>query len=440
MSILHNPGNIIAERYQIIQVLGQGGMGITYAAKDWQTSQIVALKALSIHRIKDWKVLELFEREAKILANLNHLNIPQYLDYFQIETESNYSFYIVQQLAPGQSLFDLINQGWKPSIEEVQFIASQILETLVYLQQLNPFIIHRDIKPQNIILQENGKIFLVDFGAVQHIYQDTVTGGSTIVGTFGYMAPEQFRGQAGLSTDLYGLGTTLLFLLTEKSPADLPQYKLKINLQSIIKLPNSFADWLERMIEPNYKLRFNSAEEALSFLYGEKSIPPLIPVNKRPQNCAVELVKVGNKLTVKTTIPLPIKLFYCYCLIFGFIVYAGLCNFWIPIFLSIPSIIHPLLSQILLLVTQFIFNYYIFVITSYLCRSKLIVNKHTLKASFEERNLPLTKYRYSYCLIQNKLGKFKFNVKFGLFLSHEEKIWLVHEIRSFLDTLNPNNK
>ncbi|MEH1898774.1 MAG: serine/threonine-protein kinase [Nostoc sp.] len=169
-------------------------MGITYAAEDLQTNQPVALKVLSFHHIKDWKMLELFEREAKIVANLNYPGIPQYLNYFQIETDGDRTFYLVQELAAGQSLFELVNQGWKPSVEEVQVIATQVLEILVYLQHLTPPVIHRDIKPQNLIRHDNGQIFLVDFGAVQDTYHNTVTGGSTVVGTFGYMAPEQFRG------------------------------------------------------------------------------------------------------------------------------------------------------------------------------------------------------------------------------------------------------
>jgi len=96
----------------------------------------------------------------------------------------------------------------------------------------------------------------VDFGAVQDTYQNTVTGGSTVVGTYGYMAPEQFRGQAVLSTDLYGLGTTLLFLLTQQSPADLPQRKLKIDFRSHVNISSDFADWLKKTIEPIMEDRF----------------------------------------------------------------------------------------------------------------------------------------------------------------------------------------
>ena len=100
----HHQNNIIAQRYEIISTLGEGGSGITYLAQDLQNSNNVALKALSLHRMTDWKAMELFEREAKILAQINHPAIPQYLEYFDTETDGEKYFYIAQQLAPGKSL------------------------------------------------------------------------------------------------------------------------------------------------------------------------------------------------------------------------------------------------------------------------------------------------------------------------------------------------
>lgn len=206
MKLFHHPGEIIAQRYEIVRVLGQGGIGVTYAAIDLQSNQQVALKALSLRRLNDFKVLDLFEREARTLEQLNHPAIPRYLNYFQIDQSDNRSFYLVQQLAEGQTLTTLVETGWRPTEAEVKQIAIQILTILVYLQELTPPVIHRDIKPQNIVYREDGQVVLVDFGAVQDTYHNTMTGGSTVVGTYGYMAPEQFRGQAVLSTDLYGVG------------------------------------------------------------------------------------------------------------------------------------------------------------------------------------------------------------------------------------------
>lgn len=272
MELLHESGEIIAQRYRIVGQLGQGGSGTTYLAEDLRHSQRVALKALSLQRMTDWKMMELFEREARVLAKLDHPAIPRYLEYFHIDTPQNRSFYIAQQLAEGQSLAMLVQNGWRANETIVRRIAKQILEILVYLHELTPPVIHRDIKPQNIIWHTDGQVFLVDFGAVQDTYYNTFMRGSTVVGTYGYMAPEQFRGQAVPTTDLYGLGATLLFLLTHRSPADLPTDRLKIDFRSHVQISQEFADWLEKMLEPDVEDRFGSAKEALAVLRGKQIV------------------------------------------------------------------------------------------------------------------------------------------------------------------------
>jgi eukaryotic-like serine/threonine-protein kinase len=307
MSFIHQSGDIIGDRYIISHQLGQGGNAITYAAKDIPTQEEVAIKILSLKELDSWKKVELFEREAKILQQLEHSAIPKYIDYFQIETKSNNFFYIVQQLAPGKSLATLIESGWQPDETTIKQIAEQILEILIYIQQLMPPVIHRDIKPQNIIRDDDGKIFLVDFGAVQDTYHHTAMG-STVVGTYGYMAPEQFRGQAFLATDLYGLGTTLLFLLTGQSPADLPEKKLKIDFRNSVKIASEFADWIDKLIEPSHEERLPSAEVALAVLQGEESLGSYI-TQKRPKYTAVSLTKTKDQLTVI----IPPALFYKRC-------------------------------------------------------------------------------------------------------------------------------
>ncbi|MDJ0704074.1 MAG: serine/threonine-protein kinase [Leptolyngbyaceae cyanobacterium MO_188.B28] len=256
-------GSIIKARYRILGILGRGGSGITYKAEDSFTSRHVAVKELSLKGLSNWKKLELFEREAKVLASLNHPAIPDYIDYFQIDVEDNRFFYIVQELAKGRSLEDWSATGKRFSEAEIRRIAIEILQALQYLHELNPPIIHRDIKPQNIILGKDDRIFLVDFGAVQTVYRNTMAFGSTVVGSYGYMAPEQFRGQAFPNTDLYGLGTTLLNLLSHQNPGDLPQHRLKIDFRPYIKVSDEFADWLEGLLEPLAEDRFDSVATAL---------------------------------------------------------------------------------------------------------------------------------------------------------------------------------
>ncbi len=276
-------------------------LGLLIKLKILQTHANLALKELSLRRITNWKALELFEREAQILSQLNHPAIPKYLDYVQIDTPTDRYFYLAQELAPGKSLATLVEKNWHPTEVEIKQIATQILEVLNYLHQLIPPVIHRDIKPQNIIRCDDGQIFLVDFGAVTDTYRQTIMGGSTVVGTYGYMAPEQFRGQAFPGTDLYGLGATLIFLLTHRSLTDLPQQRLKVNFRSQVHISKDFAEWLEKIIEPMIEDRFASAAEALAFLRGDRvQIYPLTK-RKKPSGSRIVITQARNRLAV--TIP-----------------------------------------------------------------------------------------------------------------------------------------
>jgi eukaryotic-like serine/threonine-protein kinase len=264
--------NTIDNRYQIINLLGEGGSGKTFQAIDTLTQQPVAIKILSLRRAQDWKTIELFEREAKILAQLNHPQIPKYLDFFRAKIDREDTFCIVQEIAPGRSLWEWMNNGYQFTQIEVRAIAIQVLEVTNYLQSFSPPIIHRDLKPQNILMTEAGTISLVDFGAVRDTYHLTITGGSTIVGTYGYMAPEQFVGRAVLATDLYGLGATLVYLLTGTDPGELPQTQMKIDFRDRVQVTEDFGRWLERLLEPIPEDRFTNAEIALRALNGKLSL------------------------------------------------------------------------------------------------------------------------------------------------------------------------
>ncbi len=262
----HRKGEIIDGRYRILGLLGEGNSGTTHRAQRIKDGVIVALKEVSLQGSQSWKLIELFEREVAMLKQLNHPAIPRYIDSFVVDSNQDRLYYLAQTLAEGRTLTAWIESGWRCTEAGAQAVALQLLDVLNYLQRCDPHIIHRDIKPLNIIRREDGKIFLVDFGAVGHTYHNTFMRGSTVVGTFGYMAPEQFRGQACTATDLYSLGATLLYLLTRRSPADLPAQQLKVDFRSKVLLSDGFADWLGQLIEPSLRHRFASANVALTTL------------------------------------------------------------------------------------------------------------------------------------------------------------------------------
>ena len=455
MEALHQPEEIIAQKYRIIKILGEGGVGITYEVEDLDSGNKIALKSLSMRRMADWKKMELFEREARILSQLNHPNIPRYLDYFQVDTPQDRSFYIAQQLAPGQSLANLVENGWYPDKIQIRNIATQILEILIYLYQLTPPVIHRDIKPQNLILDKNEQLFLVDFGAVQDTYHHTITGGSTVVGTFGYMAPEQFRGQAVLSTDLYGLATTILFLLTHKSPSELPQRQLKLNFRPYVDIDKDFADWLEKMLEPEIEDRFSSAKEALAVLQGEQVLIKAPAKLYKPKYSNIKLTKNSQNLVLK--IP-PIWLRSEHGKFFALItfIWNGLLFFLIWMLVDLSLFIQPsnlILFGVFATIGLWMFSSFIYASLSstkleidqqyFRLQKWLLGMSYQKNKGYTENINQLKLSRIPFFLFEIKITVFILRAKwrkisFGSFLTEREKEWLITEIRDFLKKTTTN--
>jgi len=261
--ILHNS-------YQLKELLGQNTGRQTWLAEDitCETKQRVIVKLLAINPQTNWQDLKLFEREAQVLENLNHSRIPKYYDYFSLNEQEGFGlprFGLVQDYIPGISLQERLKKSHQISLTEVRYYAEQILHILIYLHELSPPVLHRDIKPSNLILGKEGKIYLVDFGAVQdRVKAEGAT--FTVVGTSGYVPPEQLWGKAIPASDLYALGATLIHLLTGISPADLPQQQMKIQFHDQVKLNYNFVNWLEKLTAPATEKRFNSAREGLTAL------------------------------------------------------------------------------------------------------------------------------------------------------------------------------
>ncbi len=438
----NEPPVTLQDRYQIIEMLGQGGVGITYCAQDLSNNSIVVLKALSLRRAGDWKAIELFEREAKVLSQLNHPAIPQYIDYFQADSERDRHFYIVQTLAEGDSLANLVEKGWEPTIPEVQDIAAQVLEILIYLHTLIPAVIHRDIKPQNLIRNSAGRISLVDFGAVQDTYH-TVTGGSTVVGTYGYMAPEQFRGQAYFSTDLYGLGTTVIYLLTRTDPGVLPQKKLKIDFRAYVKIPQKFADWIDRLLEPEVQRRFETADRALAVLQGRQELPLL--AGQKPANSKVKLTKSAQQLRV--SIPAA-GLNYSSSRRFSLLTLSwnGILFFLLFYSLTLGLIMDP--GKQAFFIVYGLVGVWLFLQWCYGVLAKVTIDiqgdtvfitKALPKSQGIQKEFPLTDSSWRRQLTLPRFPFYGYQYRIASFLTPAERYWLLSEIDAFTDGSSREN-
>lgn len=256
---------ILNQRYQLQEKLSQYAGRQTWKAIDLETSpqETVIIKLLALNPNVTWEAIKLFEREAQVLKQLDHPQIPNYRDYFTIEKrqESDLTWLvIVQNYIHGISLKQWLDKHQKMTEKQVCRIALEILEILTYLHELNPAIIHRDIKPSNLILGEDGHIYLVDFGAVQDkTRQEGAT--FTIVGSNGYAPPEQLWGQAIPASDLYALGATLMQLLTGQAPSDLLQNN-RLQFSHEIELNPHLVAWLDQLTHPAPEKRTQFARQA----------------------------------------------------------------------------------------------------------------------------------------------------------------------------------
>lgn len=258
------PRRVIAGRYEVLAVIGRGSSAGTLLCADLREDRRVVVKELHFAHLSDWKHLELFEREATMLGRLDHPSIPKVFDYFQGEGESA-TFYIVQEYIEATSLQQRMESGPMLAQQEVHDVALGLLDVLAYLHGRAPPVIHRDIKPSNVLLRADGTPALIDFGGVRAAWQPQGAG-STVVGTFGYMAPEQFAGHAGPTSDLYGLGATLLHLVTGHPPSDFPFDDGRIQIPADLPAGRPLAGLIEALLRPSPRDRPASAQTARDLL------------------------------------------------------------------------------------------------------------------------------------------------------------------------------
>jgi serine/threonine protein kinase len=297
-------GQILSDRYEIQQQLGKKAGRRTFVARDLTTQELVIIKLLSFNSDFEWDDLKLFEREAETLKSLSHPAIPRYLDYFEVNLPTIKGFALVQTYIPAQTLEQSLQSGRTFTEVEVKQIATAVLEILIYLHGLNPPVIHRDLKPSNILLGERsgnsvGQVYLIDFGSVQTVLA-AEEGTRTVVGTYGYMPPEQFGGRTVPASDLYSLGATLIYLVTGTHPADLPQKDFRIQFDSAVHLGSSLTRWLKWMTEPNLERRMSSANAALQALDDSHWQPPTTALTiSKPAGSKVQLTKNWDALEIK---------------------------------------------------------------------------------------------------------------------------------------------
>ncbi len=290
-------GDILQHRYRIESILGQGSMGTTYRAADVQENRVVALKQLHFSRLQEWKALELFEREVAILQKLNHPRIPAYIDYFTLESSTDAQFTLVQEYVEGKTLQALVESGWRGTEREILDIFLQLINILAYLHTLQPPVIHRDINPKNLLLSQTNEVYLVDFGAVQEKIRTTFLGGSTIVGTYGYVPFEQFSGQAVPASDYYAAGATLLYMLSHRHPSDFPTEHYKPDFQKSLRISARMRRLLNGLLEFDVSKRIASPDAVRNILDNSLAAAPSskLPKVTKPSHTPIKKIVKGQQ-------------------------------------------------------------------------------------------------------------------------------------------------
>ncbi|HBR78459.1 MAG TPA: serine/threonine protein kinase, partial [Lachnospiraceae bacterium] len=206
-------GVILGERYEIISRIGSGGMADVYKAKDHKLNRMVAVKVLKPEFREDKTFIRKFRTEAQAAAGLSHPNIVNVYDV----GEDRGVYYIVMELVEGITLKDYIDRKGKLSVKEATSIAIQVSLGLEAAHNRN--IVHRDVKPQNIIISTDGKVKLSDFGIAKATSSNTIS--SNVMGSVHYSSPEQVRGgYSDYKSDIYSLGITMYEMVTGRVPFD----------------------------------------------------------------------------------------------------------------------------------------------------------------------------------------------------------------------------
>ena len=297
-------GSKISDRYQIIKTLGEGGMANVYLAHDIILDRNVAVKVLRGDLATDEKFVRRFQREALSASSLSHPNIVEMYDV----GEDDGQYYIVMEYVDGKTLKQILKQRGKLSITEVVDIMLQLTDGMAHAH--DAYIIHRDIKPQNIMILSNGMIKITDFGVATAMNSTQLTQTNSVMGTVHYLPPEQAQGKGStIRSDIYSMGIMMYELLTGLVPykgenaVEIALKHLKEPLPSVRKInaniPQSIENVIIRATAKNPKNRYVDAREMhedLKTALDESRKDEPRYVYKYPENDLDETKKLDKEL------------------------------------------------------------------------------------------------------------------------------------------------
>jgi serine/threonine-protein kinase len=275
------PDTLVDSRYRIIRKLGSGGMADVYMAEDQQLGRRVALKVLHRRFAEDEQFVERFRREASSAAGLSHPNVVAIFD----RGEWDGTYYISMELVEGRTLKDIVREKGPAPPEAAVDLTLQILRAARYAHKHG--VVHRDIKPHNVLIDQDGRVRVTDFGIARAGSSDITETGS-VMGTAQYLSPEQAQGRpVDERADLYAIGIVLYELLTGQVPFDAEQ-PVTVALKQVSELPVPPAELVHaippaidavvmRALEKDPDRRYQSADEFIAALDDARAAPQVVP-------------------------------------------------------------------------------------------------------------------------------------------------------------------
>src|SRR5450755_1607389 len=277
------PGTLLSARYQVLRILGQGGMGAVYQARDQELDRIIALKVIRPELASNPSILARFKQELILSRNVTHKNVVRIFDLGEAEGTK----FITMEYVEGEDLRAILRRKGKFHSKEAVAVIQQICRALEAAHSEG--VIHRDLKPQNVMLDPQGRVVVMDFGLARSLEAPGMTQTGALVGTLEYMSPEQAMGaELDQRSDLFAVGLIFYELLTGKTP-----YKADTAIASLMRrtqeralpasdidasLPKSLSVVVARCLERDPKLRYRNAQELLQQLDAWKGNPSISAV------------------------------------------------------------------------------------------------------------------------------------------------------------------
>ncbi|PYV49463.1 MAG: hypothetical protein DMG94_00905, partial [Acidobacteria bacterium] len=306
-SFLLPTGSVLANRYEILDLLGEGGMGAVYKARDNELDRLIALKVIRPELSSNPEILQRFKQELVLARQVTDRNIIRIFDL----GEANGMRFITMEYVEGTSLYQILREHGKLGVVESAEIITQVLSGLKAAHREG--VIHRDLKPGNIMRDPQGRILVMDFGLARSLESDGMTKTGAVLGTMEYMSPEQAMGAAlDQRSDLFTVGLIFFELLTGKMP-----FRADSALASLLKrvheraipvvshdatIPAALSNIVSKCLERDVQLRYQNAGEMLDDLAawqgGTAAATLKFPESSRPWGESIPWPKIGVGLTV----------------------------------------------------------------------------------------------------------------------------------------------